>query len=84
MRVIDLRGLPCPEPLMAFVKSAYVMDPGEAKVLVVNPVCFSLIAAYAHKLDCEVIKTRVDGDIYEIVVRKADGKKKDILPYDES
>ncbi|MGC9106108.1 MAG: sulfurtransferase TusA family protein [Thermoprotei archaeon] len=73
MRVIDLRGLPCPEPFMTFVKKAYVMEPGEAKVIVDDPACFRLIVAYAPELDCEVVKTSTRDGVYEVVIRKVTG-----------
>ena len=74
MEVLDLRGLPCPKPFETFMKRAYVFDGDAMKVIVDNPYCFEMIVQFAPYLDCEVVNTKKDGNVFEVEVKKAKGK----------
>ncbi len=71
MRVIDLRGLVCPEPLIRMAGEIKKIESGETfEVLATDPGTLTDIPMWARNNNIEVIESKRENDIIKFTLRK--------------
>ena len=70
-KVLDLKGLPCPMPVVKISKGIKEVQVGQiVEALTTDPGALSDFPAWARTSGNEILKTEQDGDVIRIFVKR--------------
>jgi tRNA 2-thiouridine synthesizing protein A len=70
-KVMDLKGLPCPMPVVKVSKGIKEVEVGQIlKALTTDPGALTDFPAWARTSGNEIVKTDQDGDVIKIYVKR--------------
>ena len=71
MKVLDLKGLVCPEPIMRLAREVRNIEEGEIfQVVATDPGTLSDIPMWAKNNKVEILETKREGDVIFFRLRK--------------
>ena len=70
-KVMDLKGLPCPMPVVKISKGIKEVDVGQVvEALTTDPGSLTDFPAWARTSGNEILKTEQDGDVIKIYIKR--------------
>ena len=70
-KVMDLKGLPCPMPVVKISKGIQEVEVGQiVEALTTDPGSLTDFPAWARTSGNEIVKTEQDGDVIKIYIKR--------------